>query len=112
MNLQEKWYYRMFNRFDVEVFCKVYYLDNNLTKYRYIKLLISLNKFYPSNTYKDGSIDTELFDTDKMKLEDVVNEIPLDFDSYLELNFNIPVFAQIEGVRQNSLLGCYLLLGN
>lgn len=85
----------MIYAFDVEIFSNMYFLENCLQRMDLIKILILLNKFYPSYTHNEGSLNVDKNNIEGVKWEDIIlNDCSLETNTYLDLYFNIPVFIQ------------------
>lgn len=88
-------YLNMIHHFEDELFSVVFYLDKVLGQRQVVNILVLLNKFYPSYTCLMNSPECEGESEEDVKWEDVVtggNSFTV--ESYLDFQFNIPVFVQ------------------
>ncbi|QYS89469.1 hypothetical protein [Flavobacterium davisii] len=97
MKLNKHIYHNMICAFDIEIFSNMYFLENNLQQSDFVKILILLNKYYPSYTYNKGSLNANKNCHQGMKWEEIVlNNYSLEGNTYIDLYFNIPIFIQTE----------------
>lgn len=97
MESAEDIYQNIIHKYDVEIFSNMYLLENGLHGIELIRVLILINKFYPSYNYTAGSLKINKKDHEQIKWEEIVlNEYALEATPLLEMYFNIPVFVQVE----------------